>query len=145
MKQAKPEEILQRERKRKGFSQEEFANEIQLSQRMYQRYEEGKFPKYKSDKVKSIDKKLGTNLYELIYEQNVPREIKIASDLATEVGQIQSDLILLKATARIIGMNVAELMASKEGVSMAKAALDLEKTISQEADRLYAELNKQKG
>lgn len=61
-------EILQSARKKKGLSQEALAAKIGISHRMLQRYEDGKFPKYKSNVVKKIDEVLGTSLYELIYE-----------------------------------------------------------------------------
>lgn len=48
-----------------------------------------------------------------------------------EIGSINADLILLKATAHVFGMTLAEQMASKNSVSVAKASLDLGKTISE--------------
>jgi hypothetical protein len=48
--------------------QTELAAKIGLSHRQYHKFEQGEFPKYKRAPVQQIDKLLGTNLYELIYE-----------------------------------------------------------------------------
>lgn len=69
-----PVEILKKARKAKGLSQEAMAEKLGLSMRMYQRYEDGNFPKYKSENIRAIDKLLGTNLCDIIYDTNVPRE-----------------------------------------------------------------------
>lgn len=42
--------------------------------RQYQKLEEGRFPIYKKEIVEELDKILNTGLYELIYEENVPRD-----------------------------------------------------------------------
>jgi len=44
------------------------------SMRQYQRVENGEFPKYKGEVVKAIDTILGTSVYDMIYDINVPRE-----------------------------------------------------------------------
>jgi transcriptional regulator with XRE-family HTH domain len=72
--QQKPEDILRIARESKRWTQTDMANKLGVSMRQYQKYEEGKFPKFKGDVAKSIDVILGTNLYDLIYEQNVPHE-----------------------------------------------------------------------
>lgn len=69
-----PVEILQKARKHKGFTQEALAAELGITHRMIQRYEEGQWPKYKSKNIVAIDKLLGTNLNEIIYDKKVPRE-----------------------------------------------------------------------
>lgn len=66
-------------RERRGYTQTQVADLLAeaLSQtyslRQYQKLEEGKFPKYKKEVVEKIDKILGSSIYELIYDQNVPR------------------------------------------------------------------------
>lgn len=66
-------------RDKKQITQSELAGLLaeSLSQtyslRQYQKLEEGRFPKYKKEIVATLDKILGTNLYELIYDQKVPR------------------------------------------------------------------------
>lgn len=62
-------EIIKKARALKGLKQEEVANGIGVSHRMYQRYEEGKFPKFKSDKIQELDKFLDTNIYEILYDK----------------------------------------------------------------------------
>jgi transcriptional regulator with XRE-family HTH domain len=67
-------------RSKRNFTQQQLAQKLSTSlgqtysHRQYQKLEEGKFPKYKKDVVKQIDKILGTNLFESIYEQKVPHE-----------------------------------------------------------------------
>jgi phage repressor protein C with HTH and peptisase S24 domain len=65
-----PTEILINARKDKGLTQTELASQIGLGLRMYQKFEEGLFPKFKRNHIEAIDKILGTDLYELIYELN---------------------------------------------------------------------------
>lgn len=71
---AKPEEILKSARESKGYTQATLAAAIGISSRMLQRYEEGRFPKYKSDSIRKVDELLGTKLYEIIYDTLVPHE-----------------------------------------------------------------------
>ncbi len=73
-------------RERKKLTQTEMAEKLAaaLSQtyslRQYQNLEEGKFPKYKKEIVKQLDKLLGTKLYEMIYEQEVPSAVNDSGD-----------------------------------------------------------------
>lgn len=64
-----PKEIIKKARAAKSLKQEDVANGIGVSHRMYQRYEEGKFPKFKSDKIQELDRYLDTNIYELLYDK----------------------------------------------------------------------------
>lgn len=72
--------ILEEARKKKNLTQlqmaERLAEELKqtYSMRQYQRLEEGTFPKYKTEIVQAVDKILGTNIYDIIYATNVPRE-----------------------------------------------------------------------
>lgn len=66
---AEPKEILKEARENKGYTQTELALKLGIGLRMYQKIEDGQFPKYKKDQISTIDQLLGTNLYELIYEQ----------------------------------------------------------------------------
>jgi phage repressor protein C with HTH and peptisase S24 domain len=68
----KPEEILKEKREAKGLTQTEMADKLGIGLRMYQKIEDGQFPKYKKNQVRQIDEILGTQLYDLIYEQDVP-------------------------------------------------------------------------
>jgi transcriptional regulator with XRE-family HTH domain len=67
-----PQQILKKAREAKGLTQEALAEKVGISHRMLQRYEEGKFPKYKGDGVRRIDDILGTNLCDIIYDKQVP-------------------------------------------------------------------------
>lgn len=67
----KPKEIIKKAREAKGLTQEAFAASIGLSPRTYQRYEEGVFPKYRTDTVRLVDKNLGTNIYDILYANKV--------------------------------------------------------------------------
>jgi phage repressor protein C with HTH and peptisase S24 domain len=78
----KAKEILRKARESKGWTQSDMAEKLGIGLRMYQKIEDGQFPKYKTENVRRIDELLGTSLYALIYEtpeegkdeQNVPHE-----------------------------------------------------------------------
>lgn len=78
MNQKEPNEILRDARELKGYTQtvmaELMAAELNqtYSMRQYQRLEEGLFPKFKKEIIIAADKILGTKVYDMIYEQNVP-------------------------------------------------------------------------
>lgn len=74
----KPREILRNAREAKGLTQTELAEKIGLSLRMYQRIEAGMFPKYKYDTIQQLDTILGTKLYDIIYDKNVPQETLVS-------------------------------------------------------------------
>lgn len=75
--QKKPEEILKIARENKHWTQTDMAVKLGVSMRQYQKYEQGLFPKYKGEVVKTIDELLGTSLYAIIYEQSVPHEKQV--------------------------------------------------------------------
>lgn len=72
--------MIIRAREGRGLTQSQMAQRLgaslkqTYSLRQYQKIEEGRFPKYKKEIVQQIDRLLGTNAYDVIYEQNVPRE-----------------------------------------------------------------------
>lgn len=74
--------------------------------------------------------------------KEIPRETVVTSEAGKEIGEIREELILLKASVRIFGMNMAELLAAKNRTSVTKASLELEQTISEEVNRLWLEVNK---
>jgi hypothetical protein len=55
---------------------------IGLGLRAVQKLEDGDFPKYKKDSILAVDKVLGTNLYERIYEQALPSYKEIVPDMS---------------------------------------------------------------
>jgi len=63
-----PKEVLIQERENKMLTQQGMADKLGISLRNYQRYEEGLFPKHKTDIVIRIDDILGTNIYALVYD-----------------------------------------------------------------------------
>jgi transcriptional regulator with XRE-family HTH domain len=66
-----PKEIIKSAREKKGWTQDQVARELKIELRTYQRYEEGKFPKYKGDIVRNIDSLLGTKVYDIIYDNKL--------------------------------------------------------------------------
>lgn len=69
-----PQEILKKAREVKGYTQAEMADKIGIGLRMYQKIEDGQFPKYKRNQVTDIDKILGTDIYALLYENEQKSE-----------------------------------------------------------------------
>lgn len=65
-----PKDIIKTAREQKGLTQAQLADIVGVSARMIQRYEEGKFPKFKSDKIKKLDELLGSRIYDIIYDNN---------------------------------------------------------------------------
>lgn len=65
---------IKRSREEKGLTQEAFAALLELTPRMIQRYEDGNFPKYKKDKIVKIDQILGSNFYDIIYDNKLQSE-----------------------------------------------------------------------
>lgn len=159
-------EILQSARKKKGLSQEALAAKIGISHRMLQRYEEGRFPKYKSDVVKRIDEVLGTNLYELIYEsKGTAKETEDMPALLVQLMKAQNSLLSVQnkiledqkesvvskvnnidenVTKLIDGLSVVELQvhSGRQVALESLARLEKKKKVQellQEADKIVAE------
>lgn len=64
-----PKDIIKKAREAKKLTQSQLAENVGVSERMIQRYEEGKFPKFKSTKVKKLDGILGTQIYDKLYDR----------------------------------------------------------------------------
>jgi transcriptional regulator with XRE-family HTH domain len=62
---------LKKARESRKMRQEDMALKLGISSRQYQKYEDGEFPKFKTEPIKQIDAILGTNIYEQVYEQEV--------------------------------------------------------------------------
>lgn len=103
-----PKEIIKKARQAKSLKQEDVAKGIGVSHRMYQRYEEGKFPKFKSDKIQALDSFLSTNIYDILYDKkdshapkaNQPSADFLAGQLVMAerlIEQLQSDQDDIKA------------------------------------------------
>lgn len=123
-------EILQSARKKKGLSQEALAAQIGISHRMLQRYEEGKFPKYKSSVVKKIDQVLGTSLYELIYEP------KAKESPANETISVAEHVAMLKdhneTLKKVILENLTTVQASLKTNQIIIRSIQVQQTAQHE-------------
>ena len=67
-------ETLENARKAMRLTQTQAAEKLNVSERMYQRYEAGIFPKYKSDVIQRIDEVFHAHLHDMI-NANVSRGI----------------------------------------------------------------------
>lgn len=67
-------ERIKKAREKKKWTQQDMANKLDISLRQYNKYESGKFPKYKKAVIEEIASILGVSSRELFLEQNVPRE-----------------------------------------------------------------------
>jgi transcriptional regulator with XRE-family HTH domain len=125
---------IKRKREKERLSAEDLAIKLGLKSSNIYKWERGSTPSNPEDY-----NKINAWLNNLEY---VPNDPKVNSDLETELANIQATLIKLDATAKIIGTNVAELMAAKRGISVAKAAQELEETIRAEVEQVLRGLNK---
>lgn len=149
----KPGDILKSAREKKNWTQEDLSKKIGISLRQYNKYEGNSFPKYKSDTIKKLDKLLGTNLYELIYEQSVPREenesnarkmdIKVTADLSEWMGRMEEEIIGLKARVTVIQVTLENLVSDSTGKAISTVTVELQKAISDMRKMLFAELREQ--
>lgn len=122
----KPEEIIKEAREAKRLTQTDVANELGIGLRMYQKIEAGSFPKFKREQIIHLDRILGINSYELIYEQksrnirNTPFDDVDSAIIKTKSGNIFEetedgkylmtvDLIPVEAFASYIMGNVDEI------------------------------------
>lgn len=127
-----PKEILKKARKVKGYTQETFAAEIGVTPRAYQRYENGEFPKFKNDTIKEIDKILGTNLCEILYDNNSrvgEDKIDIEAELNGLLSNNQEELMLIKAAIEILREKYAEIKYDSTGIPISKTLTDLDEEI----------------
>jgi transcriptional regulator with XRE-family HTH domain len=152
-------------RSKRNFTQEQLAQKLSsslgqsYSHRQYQKLEQGKFPKYKKDVVKQIDKILGTNLFESIYEQKVPHETPEEQNLQNTGNEKPDNVTLLRILDNLSAAHreVAESnnkLADNEKIILEKipsSTFDPERLIDVEATvlgirefvgTLYASVNK---
>ena len=89
-------------REDKGLTQTDMANKLDIGLRMYQKIEAGQFPKYKRDQVKEIEKILGINIYELIYE--LPEASLSNKELTTsnEIAEMAFNNVTRKELAKLM-------------------------------------------
>lgn len=80
-----PKEEIKKARFGKKLTQSDVAKALGISLRMYQRYEEGKFPKYKDATINALDKVLGTDIYSLLYDKGLSHvDVKPSNILPAE-------------------------------------------------------------
>lgn len=154
-------EIIRVAREKKRWTQEQMAAKMGISMRQYNKYEAGKLPKYKSTVAEQIDKLIGTNIKELIYEQNVPRATENGHqelrdegdgneytpkqlDLVKEVIRLKDQQLALEATLNVVSSELVPLVAKLTGRSHANVSLQLKKDVDAETVRLINLVNKRK-
>jgi transcriptional regulator with XRE-family HTH domain len=137
----RPEEILRFARGKKKLKQQDLADKIGITLRQYNKYESGDFPKYKSNNIKAIDMILGTQLYELLYEQkNEFKEDSIRYEAGISLMQeLTKDIKQLKATVYILKVTVAQIAATQNGKAIGSMLVELDRAIGEQADRLFEE------
>lgn len=86
-----PAEILIEKREAMGWTQTQLGDRVGLGLRAIQKLEDNIFPKFKRDSIEAIDKVLGTNLYELIYEQKSHTIQNEPTDKGTEKQDTQTE------------------------------------------------------
>lgn len=138
--QQRPEEILQKSREKKKLTQQDVADKIGMTLRQYNKYEAGKFPKYKSESIKAIDALLGTNLYELIYEQIKEQSgsNKFVND-SEHIKALTKEVKQLEATVYVLKHTVAQLASKSSGKEIGLVQVELDRAIKEKADILFDE------
>lgn len=129
------------------------------SLRQYQKLEQGIFPVHKTQVVKEIDKILGSNLYELIYEQNMsvndpeeqyrtnPGELKGSSGVTVRdyIALLEKQISFLEGN---VSLELTSIKTSQEMIlAYEKAALDYRASLlgsgnTKKIDQARLQLNK---
>ena len=134
----KAKEILRRSRKSKGYTQYEMAEKLGISSRMYQRYEEGKFPKYKTAQINKIDRLLGTDLENILYKRAPAGENEAADQgriqlkgkhASTVIVDMQQRIIALEAKAAVLLATTIEILSKQRKKVSAYTPAELSKVI----------------
>lgn len=139
--QPRPEEILKKAREKKKITQEDLAGKLGITLRQYHKYESGQFPKYKSEPIKQIDSILGTNLFELIYEQNDRDEIEISGSLENIIRSLDERILRLEANVEVYESTLASLL-SESKADVSEKITELRKMVQEVVNRRFDELNK---
>lgn len=110
--------IIER-RKEIGDTQEKMAERLAkalnqtYSKRQYQKLEEGKFPRYKTEIVIELDKILGTEIHKMVYEQKVPRgtsEIPIVQEGQAFYSNTVEASMALNAAVKVLKAQLIEII-----------------------------------
>jgi len=133
-------DILKKARERKNLRQEDIANTLGISVRQYNKYEAGEFPKYKKAIVVKIDELLGTNLVELIYEQDIQER---QEDLEGILGNYQERLLRTEATLEVFESAIAELLSKNSG-DFKKKMDELRELVNKAVNRRFDEFGRKR-
>jgi transcriptional regulator with XRE-family HTH domain len=139
--QLKPEEILKKARQKKKLTQGELAAKLGITLRQYHKYESGAFPKFKSESIKQIDSILGTNIYELIYEQKTSNEIIISGTLEKILRSQDEKILRLEAYVEVYELTIAELLSASKS-DFPKKVSELRERVQSVVNRRFDELSK---
>jgi len=130
--------IIKEARDRRGLTQEDIAKRLGISLRQYHKYENGEFPKYKTEMIKSLDAILGTEIYALIYEQKV-NSSKI--DLEELLSKTQERLLRVEAYIEVYESALAGLMSESSEDFMKKVG-ELREQVIKAVNRRFDELER---
>lgn len=127
--------IIKEARDQRGLTQEDIAKRLGISLRQYHKYENGEFPKYKTEMIKSLDAILGTQIYELIYEQEV-RSRNV--DLEELLSKSEERILRLEACIEVYESAIAGLM-SKSSEDFMKKVGELREQVKMAVNRRFDE------
>jgi transcriptional regulator with XRE-family HTH domain len=127
--------IIKEARDQRGLTQEDIAKRLGISLRQYHKYENGEFPKYKTEMIKSLDAILGTQVYGLIYEQEV-RSRKV--DLEELLSRSEERILRLEAHIEVYESAIAGLM-SKSSEDFMKKVGELREQVKMAVNRRFDE------
>jgi hypothetical protein len=120
-------EILKEAIKNHRETQIILAERLKLSTKQLQNYSKGIFPKFKSDKIKALDKILGTRVYNMVYEGEPKREEKVPN----EEQVLQERIADYKKTGEYVPLEVV-----REFLSQNKTLIDSNSTLADTNKRL---------
>jgi ribosome-binding protein aMBF1 (putative translation factor) len=109
-----PKDIIKLAREKKRLTQAQLAENLNISDRMVQRYEEGKFPKFKSENIKKLDDFLETNIYDILYDKNNDSSKSDLDDMYERIiEQIEARRLSAEAMAKKMEQHYEDSKAEK--------------------------------
>lgn len=138
-----PSDKMENARKKKGWTQSEVAKKLDITLRQYQKYVAGNFPKFKNDAVKKIDALLGTNIYELIYEQSVHETHETTESLPDIIGDIKERLLQAEARLEVYENTIATLLSNDKS-DVPDKINELRERVNRVVNRRFDELSKKR-
>lgn len=129
-----------------GWTQTQLGERVGLGLRAIQKLEDNMFPKFKRDSIIAIDKVLGTNLCELVYEQDIhiapnkgQKNPLDMTSLKKENNAISVDLDMAKGSPEPLQNLLEKLINSNYLLAQANNTKAEADKIKAEADRINAE------